>query len=303
MSKKFYYHKDKYGQEKAYEVFNVQKDAAQRLELMGDDAACAVEYIHEGDFAGYSSLDEYIANDGADAWSAAVQEGLDAGLAFPFCLVRHQDGTFETLAKNAVDYVEIADEYEDFGHWRVQPGYYDSADITPAEAEKQGLYELARVMREEKVETISCSIGVWTKETSGQEDISGIKPYKPRGQVWGGPYGDTVEDLPDLFEQLKAEVPDLTKPWTFTVHRLYGKLFDQVTLYFNYWGKNVYIADVDADDELIAAVEALNTGCRRVPQLAEKYIFAPEDAVFDFDEFNRQIKLRDILEDAREANG
>lgn len=146
---KFYYHKDFTGRELSYPVDNVQKDAAERLYNMSDNAACAVEYIHEGDFAGYGSLENYIKEEGADAWSEAVQEGLDAGLAFPFCIVRHRDGSYETLAENAVDYVELCDEYEDFGHWRVQPGYYDSADITPAEAEKQHLYELAKVMREE----------------------------------------------------------------------------------------------------------------------------------------------------------
>lgn len=146
---KFYYHKDNAGKELSYSVSDIQADAAQRLYNMSDEAACAVEFIHGSDFAGYSSLEEYINEEGADAWSAAVQEGLDAGLAFPFCIVRHRDGSYETLAENAVDYVELCDEYEDFGHWRVQPGYYDSADITPAEAEKQHLYELAKVMREE----------------------------------------------------------------------------------------------------------------------------------------------------------
>lgn len=148
----YYYDKDKYGREHCYEIDDIQKDAAERLCQMGDNAACAVEYIHEGDFAGYSSLDEYIANDGADAWSAAVQEGLDAGLAFPFCLVRHQDGSYETLAENAVDYVELCDEYEDFGHWRIQPGYYSTGEITPDEADKQGMYALADALREEQGE-------------------------------------------------------------------------------------------------------------------------------------------------------
>lgn len=147
-------------------------------------------------------------------------------------------------------------------------------------------------------ESIACSLRVYTVEIHGQEEVNSLKPFGPNGN-----YGETVADLPALFEKLKAAVPDLSKPWAIDIHRLYDKLNNSVTLYFNYWGKNVYIADVDADDELIAAVEALNTGCRRVPLLAEKYIFAPEDEVFDFDEYNRQLKLSDILDEFREANG
>ena len=148
----FYYDKDKYGKEHCYEIDDIQKDAAERLYQMGDNAACAVEYIHEGDFAGYSSLDEYIKEECADAWSEAVQEGLDAGLAYPFALVRHLDGTYEAMDESDVDWLELVDEYEDFGHWRIQPGYYSSDKITPDEADKQGMYALADALREEQGE-------------------------------------------------------------------------------------------------------------------------------------------------------
>ena len=116
-------------------------------------------------------------------------------------------------------------------------------------------------------ETISCKIEIYTVEQHGCEEWHGLRPYYPHGPY--GTFGDAVADLPRLYEQLKADIPDLDKPWTFTVTRLYGADFDSVKLYFNYWGKNFYIADEGADDELIAAVEALNTGCKRQQYIDE----------------------------------
>ena len=116
-------------------------------------------------------------------------------------------------------------------------------------------------------ETISCDIEVYTVEQHGCEEWRGLRPYYPHGPY--GTYGDTVADLPKLFEQLKADVPNPDKPWSFTVTRLYGADFDSVTLYFNYYGHDFYIADEGADDELIAAVEALNTGCKRQQYIDE----------------------------------
>lgn len=139
----YYYDKDMYGREHCYDVDNITEDCKKRLELMGDNASCCVEYIHEGDYAGYSTLAEYIENDGADDWSEAVQEGLDAGLTFPFCVIRHLDGSYETTNESDVDWHELADEYEDFGRWRIQPGYYDSNEMTPDQARKEGMYALA----------------------------------------------------------------------------------------------------------------------------------------------------------------
>jgi len=148
----YYYDKDKYGREHCYEVDDIQKDSAERLYQMGDNAACCVEYIHEGDYGGYGSLEKYVEEEGADAWSEAVQEGLDAGLAFPFCVVRHLDGSYETMDESDVDWLELVDEYEDFGHWRIQPGYFSTDEITPDEADKQGMYALADALREEQGE-------------------------------------------------------------------------------------------------------------------------------------------------------
>lgn len=148
----YYYDKDMYGREHCYDVDSITEDCKQRLELMGDNAACCVDYIHEGDYAGYGSLEKYVEEEGSDAWSDAVQEGLDEGLAFPFCVVRHLDGSYETMNESDVDWHELADEYEDFGHWRIQPGYYDNNDITPEQALEQKMFALAAALKGENAE-------------------------------------------------------------------------------------------------------------------------------------------------------
>lgn len=145
----YYYHKDRYGKELCLEAESIDEDCKQRLEQMGDNAACCVEYIHEGDYAGYKTLAEYVENDGADAWSDAVQEGLDEWLAFPFCVIRHLDGSYETMNESDVDWQELADEYKDFGHYKIQPGYYDSDEMTPEQARKKGMYALAEELEKE----------------------------------------------------------------------------------------------------------------------------------------------------------
>lgn len=149
----YYYHKDKYGKELCHEVESVAEDCQQRLELMGDGASCCVEYIHEGDFSGYKTLDDYIDNCGADAWSDAVQVGLDEGLAFPFCCVLHRDGSYSVMNESDVDWLELANEYDDPGHYRIQPGYYEEGDITPETADKAGMYALAEALRGDEDET------------------------------------------------------------------------------------------------------------------------------------------------------
>lgn len=145
----YYYHKDKYGKELCHEVESIDEDCKERLEYMGDDASCCVEYIHEGDYAGYSTLAEYIENDGADDWSETVQEGLDAGFTFPFCVIRHLDGSYETMNESDVDWQALADEHEDFGHYQIQPGYYDSDEMKPEQARKEGMYALAEELEKE----------------------------------------------------------------------------------------------------------------------------------------------------------
>jgi len=150
----YYYDKDKYGREHCYEVEDIQKDAAERLYQMGDNAACCVTIIRVDDVMGYSSLEGYRKGECPDAPTAefeAMAEYLDGG-TYPFALVHHLDDTYEAMDESDVDWLELADEYEDFGHWRIQPGYYSIDEITPDEADKQGMYALADALREEQGE-------------------------------------------------------------------------------------------------------------------------------------------------------
>lgn len=160
----YYYHKDRYGKELCHEVESIDEDCKERLELMGDDAACCVSHVWKDDVFGYKSLEEYereevnsikisfsmgldgsvnYNDDNSDAEFNAMKEFLDNGGSYPFCVVRHRDGSYEAMNESDVDWQELADEYEDFGHWRIQPGYYDSDEMTPEQARKREMYALA----------------------------------------------------------------------------------------------------------------------------------------------------------------
>ncbi len=150
----YYYDKDKYGKEHCYEVEDVQKDAAERLYQMNDNAACAVTIIREDDVMGYSSLEEYRKGECPETPNAefeAMAEWLDGG-TYPFALVRHRGGEYEAMEENEVDWLELANEYEDYGKWRIQPCYYSDGEITPEDAKKQGMYALASALRGEQGE-------------------------------------------------------------------------------------------------------------------------------------------------------
>ena len=147
----YYYDKDKYGKEHCYEVEDIKKDAAERLYQMNDNAACAVTTIWENDVMGYSSLEEYVKGECPETPNAefeAMAEWLDGG-SYPFALVRHPDGVYEAMAEKDVDWHELADEYEDFGHWRIQPGYYNSDEMTSEQARKRKMYALAEELEKE----------------------------------------------------------------------------------------------------------------------------------------------------------
>lgn len=148
----YYYDKTNYGKEHCYKVDSIADDCQLRLSMMGDDATCAVTIIRDNDVMGYSSIEEYVKGECPETPTAefeAMAEYLDGG-TYPFSLVRHRGGEYEAMAEKDVDWQELASEFEDFGHWQIQPGYYDSADITPEDADKQGMYALASALRGEQ---------------------------------------------------------------------------------------------------------------------------------------------------------
>ena len=151
----YYYDKDRFGNEHCYEVDSIDEDCKRRLEQMGDSAACCVSYVWEDDIFGYSSLEEYIKGECDKAQTAefeAIDEYLGNGGQYPFCIVRHPDDTYEAMPESEVDWRELAEEYEDFGHWIKFPCYYSTDEITAEEADKQGLYALAEAIRNEQGE-------------------------------------------------------------------------------------------------------------------------------------------------------
>ena len=142
----YYYDKDRFGKEHCYEVDSIDEDCKARLELMGDNAACAVSYVWEDDIFGYSSLDEYIKGECDEAPTAefeAIDEYLGGGGQFPFCIVRHPDGSYEAMPESEVDWRELAVEYEDPGHWKILPDYYGD-DMTSEQARENKQWALAR---------------------------------------------------------------------------------------------------------------------------------------------------------------
>lgn len=171
----YYYHKDKYGKELCHEVESIAEDCQQRLELMGDDAAMCVTTIREDDVLGYSSMDDFYhgevcslkvgisltengninlgMEDNSDDEYNAMKEYLDNGGNYPFSLVTHRDGSVEAMNESDVDWLELANEYDDPGHYRIQPGYYEEGDITPETADKAGMYALAEALRGDEDET------------------------------------------------------------------------------------------------------------------------------------------------------
>lgn len=203
----FYYDKDRYGNEHCYEVDDVQKDAAERLYQMGDDAACAVTIIRYNNVIGYSSIEEYIKGECPEMPTAefeAIAEWLDGG-SYPFALVRHPDGVYEAMEEKDVDWQELASEYEDFGAWRIQPCYYSTDEITAPEADRQGMYALADAIRQI------------------------TKPYKTRDREAGNLIDEfaTLEEAQDAVEQYEAD-DEADGSYTPNFYEIYNAETEQI---------------------------------------------------------------------------
>lgn len=204
----FYYDKDRYGNEHCHEVDDVQKDAAERLYQIGDDAACAVTIIREDDVMGYSSIEEYIKGECPETPTAefqAMAEYLDGGGSYPFALVRHQGGEYEAMAEKDVDYVELSDEYEDFCHWIKFPCYYSTDEFTAPEADKLGMYALADAIRQI------------------------TKPYKTRDREAGNLIDEfaTLEEAQDAVEQYEAD-DEADGTYTPNFYEIYNAETEQI---------------------------------------------------------------------------
>ncbi len=152
-SKWYYYRKDRNGKEVCEFVPDVDKEIQNQLFDDGShdgfmaEADLCVQTIHENDFAGYATIEQYVENEGSDEWIEAVKEGVDSGLSFPFVLVRHTDGTYEPMNESDVDWQELFAEYVDVGHYQIPPAFYCDSEFTEDMARQSKMWKLAKKLR------------------------------------------------------------------------------------------------------------------------------------------------------------
>ena len=148
----YFYYKDKAGKEVCEEVDNVDEEIENQLFSDSSsgflpEADSCVQTVFDGDFAGYKTINEYIANEGEDDWIKTIKGGIDNGLAFPLTLIRHVSGSYELSEDGAIDWRGLYAEYVDSGHYTIPPDFYSTSDITPEVAAKNKMWALAKALR------------------------------------------------------------------------------------------------------------------------------------------------------------
>ena len=142
----YYYHKDKYGREVCYALdgSEIAGECRDALEECGNGMQA------ESDTAVTTIYAEGLEDAGEDE-REAIYEAFANGFALPLAMVRI-GGDYEAKPLTAVDYYEVWRNYIDSGYYRIEPDYYEEGSITPAQAEKRGMYALAATMRANKDE-------------------------------------------------------------------------------------------------------------------------------------------------------
>ena len=134
----YYYDKDHYGREHCYSLYGeeeLRQDKEQTLEELNRDELYPIEMVTREDIV----------------YDPELKDKLRAsGLKYPLYLVIHLSGEkdfFQT--EKEIDLDELIAEYAGPHDYKITPVYYTEQEITADEAEKKGMYKLAKLIREE----------------------------------------------------------------------------------------------------------------------------------------------------------
>lgn len=87
----------------------------------------------------------------AQAIVQTVKDADEDGMSRPFYIICHLDCDYEAVqSEDKIDFWNLFLEWLDYGAYEVTPRQYMSGEITPDQADQQGLYALAEAIREDE---------------------------------------------------------------------------------------------------------------------------------------------------------